>query len=192
MQRSRLREESRARVPGMTKRRLLFIGGTREPGGVHVHTADVAQAAAQLDCQVTIASITIDFFSSLVSPEFLKVEIVDRLCIERQFERPYRTLPSRYLGWLGLLARHRGSDIVLVHGILAQTPVVELLIAAMGARRLYTIEHSPGPARRQSRAAQRRYGAAVGLGVRSTVAVSQDIRALAVQAFGLPGESVAV
>ena len=32
----------------------------------------------------------------------------------------------------------------------------------------------------------------MGLGVRRTVAVSQDIRDLAVQAFGLPGESVAL
>ena len=108
------------------KRRLLFVGGTREPGGVHVHTADVAQAAAALGCHVTIASLSIDFFSSLLPESGIAVEIADRLCIEQKHYQPRRSIPGRYRGWFDLMRRHRGSDVVLVEGTFAQTPALEL------------------------------------------------------------------
>jgi glycosyltransferase involved in cell wall biosynthesis len=168
------------------------VGGTREPGGVHIHTADVAQAASDLGCQVTIVSITIDFFSSLFAPGQIPVEVVDRLCIERQIDRPYRTAPRRYQAWLQLIARHRGSDIVLVHGSFGQTPLGELILARLGARRLYTIEHSPGIPRRESRPMQRLYGAAMGLAVHRAIAVSEGVRDVAVEGFGVPASKVAV
>ena len=168
------------------------MGGTREPGGVHIHTSDVAQAASDLGCQVTIASITIDFFSSLLASGRIPVEVVDRLCIERQIDRPWRTAPRRYQAWIQLMGRHRGSDVVLVDGAFAQTPVSELILARLAARRLYTIEHSPGLPRRESRPMQRLYGAVMGLAVHRAIVVSQGVRDMAVAMFGVPANRIAV
>jgi glycosyltransferase involved in cell wall biosynthesis len=158
---------------------------------VHVHTADVAQAAADLGCQVTIASITIDFFSSMLTAD-IDVEVVDRLCIERQSARPWLTAPRRYQAWLRLLRRHRGSDIILVDGSFAQTPLSELLMVRRAARRLYTIEHSPGLPRRESWPMRRIYGAGMTRAVHRSVVVSEGIRDVAVKMFDLPGKAVAL
>ncbi len=174
------------------KRRLLFVGGTREPGGVHVHTADVAQAAAALGCQVTIASLSIDFFSSLLPESGVEVEIADRLCIEQKHYQPRRSIPGRYRGWFDLMRRHRGSDVVLVEGTFAQTPALELPVILRGARRLYGIAHSAGLPRRESALHQRLHGAIMGRGLHRLIAVSDQIRDVAAGPFRIEGRKIAV
>ena len=171
---------------------MLFVGGTREPGGVHVHTADVAQAAAALGCQVTIASITLDFFSSLLGGAPVTVEMAGRLSMEGKHYRPRRSVPGRYRAWAELMRRHRGSDVVLVEGWLAATPTVELPMVMRGGGRLYAIAHSAGLPRRESGLQRRLRSALLNRGLHRLIAVSPQIRDVAMESFGLPGERIAV
>ncbi len=122
----------------------------------------------------------------------IDVEVVDRLCIERQAARPWLTAPRRYQAWPRLLCRHRGSDIVLVDGTFGQTPLSELLMVRGAAHRLYTIEHSPGLPRRESWPMRRLYGAGMARAVHRSIVVSQGIHDVAVKRFGLPGSRVAL
>ena len=170
---------------------MLFIGGTREPGGVHIHTADVVQAAAALGCRATIVSTTIDFFSSLVDRSLVDVEIESRLSIEQFYHRPRRSRPGRVRAWRELLRRHHGSDIVLVEGSFAQIPLSELPFISPGPGRLYAIAHSPGLPRQEGNATRRLYGALLGRRLRRMVAISGQIRELAVAGFGLADARVA-
>ena len=167
------------------------MGGTREPGGVHVHTADVAQAAAALGCQVTIASLSIDFFSSLLPGSGVAVEMADSLCIEQKHYQPRRSIPGRYRGWFDLMRRHRGSDVVLVEGTFAQTPAMELPVIFRGARRLYAIAHSAGLPRLESPLHLRLHGAILGR-LHRLIAVSDQIRDVAAGPFRIEGRKIAV
>jgi glycosyltransferase involved in cell wall biosynthesis len=168
------------------------VGGTREPGGVHVHTADVAQAAAALGCQVTIASLSIDFFSSLLPASGVDVEIADRLCIEQKHHQPRRSIPGRYRGWFDLMRRHRGCDVVLVEGTFAQTPALELPVIARSARRFYAIAHSAGLPRRESPLHQKLHGAIMGRALHRLIVVSDQIRDVAAGPFRIDAGTVTV
>jgi glycosyltransferase involved in cell wall biosynthesis len=171
---------------------LLFVGGTREPGGVQVHTSDVAQAAAALGCQVTIASMSFDFFSSLVAGSAVTVEMAERLCIEEKLHRPRRTILRRYRAWSELMARHRGSDVVLVEGSLAQTPAGELPMVRRAGGRFYAIAHSAGMPRKESPLRRRIHGGLLRHGLHRLIAVSPQIRDTARDSFGLPEDRIAV
>ena len=171
---------------------MLFVGGTREPGGVHVHTADVAQAAAALGCEVTIASISLNFFSSLLGETAVSVETAERLSMEEKLYRPRRTIPGRYQAWAQLIRKHRGSDVVLVEGWLAATPAVELPIIMRGGGKLYCIAHSAGLPRRETGWQRRLAGALLKRGLHRLIAVSPQIRDVAVESFTLPGERIVV
>ncbi len=144
-----------------------------------------------LGCQVTIASATIDFFSSLVDRRLVDVEIESRLSIEQFFHRPRRSRPGRLSAWRQLLRRHRGSDIVLVEGSFAQIPLGELPFIDPGPGRLYAIAHSPGLPRREGAMTRRLYGALLGRRLRRLVAVSGEIGELAIAGFGLGEARVA-
>jgi glycosyltransferase involved in cell wall biosynthesis len=171
---------------------LLFVGGTREPGGVHVHTADVAQAAAALGCQVTIASISLDFFSSLLGEAPVSVEMAERLSMEEKLYRPRRTIPERYRAWAQLIRNHRGSDVVLVEGWLAATPALELPMVMRSGGKLYCIAHSAGLPRRETGLQRRLAGALLKRGLHRLIAVSPQIREVAMDSFALPGDRIAV
>jgi glycosyltransferase involved in cell wall biosynthesis len=176
----------------MSARRLLFVGGSREPGGLHVHTADVAQAAAELGCAVTVACVSLDFFSPILALDLMRVELVPALCIEERKVRPLRMFWPRRHAWVRLLDRHRGSDVVLVRGSFGETPANELMAVAGRANRLYTIEHSPGPPGVRSRLSRELQGAAMRRRVHRVVAVSQGIRDLAIESYGFPAERIAL
>lgn len=171
---------------------MLFVGGTREPGGVHVHTADVAQAAAALGCQVTIASISLDFFSSLLGSAPVAVEMEGRLSMEEKLYRPRRSVPKRYRAWAELMRRNRGSDVVLVEGWLAATPTLELPMVMRGGGKLYAIAHSAGLPRRESGLQRRLRGALLKRGLYRLIAVSPQIRDVAMESFGLRADRIAV
>jgi len=171
---------------------LLFVGGTREPGGVQVHTSDVAQAAAALGCQVTIASMSIDFFSSLVAGSTVTVEMAERLCIEEKLHRPRRTIPRRFRAWFELMERHRGSDVVLVEGSLAQTTAGELPMLRRAGGRFYAIAHSAGLPRKESPLRRRIHGGLLRHGLHRLIAVSPQIRDTARDCFALPDDRIAV
>ncbi len=171
---------------------MLFVGGTREPGGVHVHTADVAQAAAALGCQVTIASISLDFFSSLLGQAPVSVEVVERLSLEEKLYRPRRTIPGRYRARARLMHRHRGSDVVLVEGWLAATPAGELPMVMRGGGKLYAIAHSAGLPRHETSLHRRLIGTLLRRGLHRLIAVSPQIRDVATENFGLPSERIVV
>lgn len=168
------------------------MGGTREPGGVHVHTADVAQAAAALGCQVTIASITLDFFSSLLGAAPVTVETAERLSIEEKLYRPRRSIAGRYRAWAELMRRHRGSDVVLVEGWLAATPALELPMVMRGGGKLYAIIHSAGLPRHESGLQRCLSGELLKRGLHRLIAVSPQIRDVAMESFGLPDERIAI
>ena len=48
------------------RRHIIFVGGTSEPGGLHIHTAEVAQACAALGHRVTIFCPSINYFDGLI------------------------------------------------------------------------------------------------------------------------------
>jgi glycosyltransferase involved in cell wall biosynthesis len=118
--------------------------------------------------------------------------MAEALCIEPVKIRPYRTRPRRHVVWRCLLAQHRGSDLVLVRGAFGETPINELLATKGRVRRLYTIEHSPGLPRRDSRLGRVMHGAAMRRRVYRSIMVSQNIAELAMDEFGLPADRIAI
>ncbi len=155
-------------------RRVLFIGGTSEPGGLHIHTVDVARALARAGVQVAILNTSIDYFSQLLGDTPIAVHTVP-------LPQPRSRLGS-FLAWARLLARYRGWDIVLCRGTAGDTPLAALLAMRVRARRLFTIEHRPvrldGPASPWRRLAC----GLTGTLIHRAVAVSEETRRSAIEA----------
>ena len=120
-------------APAGQTRRILMIGGTSEPGGLHIHTAEVALALAESGLRVKILNIHKDFFSQLVAGSAVLVQTA-----------PAPDLSPRlavFLGWWRLMRLYRGWDVVLCRGSAGDTPPIALLALRLRARRLFTIEH---------------------------------------------------
>ncbi len=119
-------------APGQT-RRILMVGGTSEPGGLHIHTAEVALALAESGLRVKILNVSHDFFSQLVAGSAVLVETVA--------EPDLASRRALFLGWWRLLRPYRGWDVVLCRGSAGDTSPIALLALWLRARRLFTIEH---------------------------------------------------
>lgn len=106
-----------------SKRAFVIIGGTSEPGGLHVHSAELAIALAQGGHPVTILCPSVDFFSSLVAGTPVSVRCceppagvygfgnVRRWC--RIFERTVHELPAEITVVSAIVCRGQaGQDSV--------------------------------------------------------------------------------
>ena len=136
----------------------VFVGGSTEPGGLHVHTAEVARALAASGHPVTIVTTAPDYFSQLVADSAVRVLRVDAV---DPAGRPRRRAPA----WRPLLEVRRSTawwrdvlePLTPARGVLVRSQAgagpLPLLLAA---RRLFgsvaTIEHRlpdpVGPLRR--------------------------------------------
>jgi glycosyltransferase involved in cell wall biosynthesis len=164
-------------------RRFVFIGGTTEPGGLHVHTADVARSLASAGQHVTILSTSHDFYSPLVSGTSVNVLRLD-LDENGPGLRHFRV-------WWKALAPFRGAQGVFCRGSGGEGSLAVLL--AMWARlsSVYTIEHSL-PEFRESldrrRPAWR--DALAGRLIQRAIAVSESVRRAMIDTFRFPPERI--
>lgn len=164
------------------QRHVVLVGGTSEPGGLHVHTADLALAAAAAGVRVTIACTSKDFFSPLLRGSPVRIETIPS---PGRGVRAAMRLRAR-------LARMGPTDIVLCHGHLAQSGPLRLAAARSACRALYTVEHRPfeGPA--SATPARQLYGWWMSRLVRKAIAVSGEIQEQAVGAYGLCRDRIVV
>lgn len=160
---------------------FVFIGGTSEPGGVHVHTADVAMAVAMAGHEVTILCPSIDYFSKMFSSPAVQVEVI----------------PERHPGqpaiayWREHLARHRQATAVLVRGGIGEGLLADLMGIRLATHRLITVEHRnydpPWPFARHPFL----HGLVMRLMARRTIVVSEEIAHTATQLLKIPRSRVA-
>jgi glycosyltransferase involved in cell wall biosynthesis/GT2 family glycosyltransferase len=115
-------------------RRILFIAGTSEPGGIHIHTAEVARVLAQAGQDVVILNISIDYFSQLLLGSPVRIHSASP---------PLSRGPACFGAWRRMLAGYGGWDVVLCRGTAADTPLAAFLAIRSRAARLFTIEHRP-------------------------------------------------
>jgi len=170
------------------KRRLLFVGGSGDPGGLHIHTADVALAAATLGNRVKIIAVEPDYFSDILPKGVIGVEHIKRLSYQDLTLGLKKYRLSRAARWASVLWRHPGHDIVFCRGAFAETPIGELLMAKAALRRIYTIEHSPLAIVWRSRFSKTQYGAVMNACVQRTIAVSAELSEIATREFGMAPE----
>ena len=160
---------------------LVFIGGTSEPGGLHVHTADVAVAAAYAGHPVTIVCPSVDHFSALLAGTPVQVEIIE----------PRAPAESTVRYWRKHLTRHRRAHAVFCRGKLAESSIADLIGIRLATRRLYTIEHRADLAEITAHASLRRHGQAMRWLVHRMIAVSEEVATRAVTDLGLAPRRVA-
>lgn len=167
----------------MTKRLApyVFIGGTSEPGGLHVHTADVAMVAALAGHPVTVVCPSVDHFSALFAGSPVRVQAVP----------PKARAESTLAYWWRVLAGHRHARAVFCRGKLAENTALDLLGIRLATRRLYTIEHRMIDDLERERPRLRQHGAAMRLLARRTLVVSEELAESAVRDLGLPRSMVA-
>ncbi len=162
-------------------RHLVFVGGTSEPGGLHIHTADVVEACAALGCDVSIICRSVDFFTGLLSNRDIAVDVADNSgtkALARSLWAARRRIGTRF-------------DVVLCRGAFAESRLAELAIVASIGRRVYTIDHRPWTGPWASPFPPRLYGRVSGALIRRSIAVSEEITTLAVQNFGFPRAKIA-
>ena len=159
----------------------VFIGGTSEPGGLHVHTADVALAAAHAGHPVTVLCPSVDHFSALFAGSPVRVQVVPA--------KARGASPLAY--WWRALAGHRHARAVFCRGKLAEQTALDLLGLRLATRRLYTIEHRMIDDLERERPRLRQHGGAMRVLVRRTLVVSEELAESAVRDLGLPRSMVA-
>jgi glycosyltransferase involved in cell wall biosynthesis len=164
------------------RRHLIFVGGTSEPGGLHVHTAEVAQACAALGHRVTILCPSINYFEGLIYDPRVVVECIPPLDEGRWHERMIR--------WLRGASFYPRPDIVFCRGSFAETQIVDLATAAGLARRLFAIEHRPWENPWRWRMSKTQYGRLSGLLLHRSIGVSDEIKASAVNEFRFPARKI--
>ncbi|MEO5758973.1 MAG: glycosyltransferase family 4 protein [Mesorhizobium sp.] len=173
-------------------RRLLFVGGAGDPGGLQIHTADVAQAAAALGHSVAIVSGEVDYFSNIIPTDRISFETVRRFSAKKLRRRPFVYAIIRAFVWLSVLSRYKDHDIILCRGALAETPVLELLIARALGRKIYTIEHAPWPLGWPFLISKPMYGRITNGCVRRVITVSTELADMAKNEYRIAAEKIRI
>ncbi len=159
----------------------LFIGGTSEPGGLHIHTVDVAAAVETAGHPVTLLCPSVDYYSAMVRGTGIRVACIPpRGPDERAFQY-----------WRRRLAAHRDARAVFCRGKLAESDIGDLVGIRSAVARLYTIEHRAVDGIDGKRAALRRHGWAMRVLVRRLIAVSDEIAESARHDLGLRAGQIA-
>ena len=120
---------------GPPKRRILFIGGTSEPGGLHIHTAEVTCALADSGHEIAILNLSIDYFSQLLEGSSVRVDCASAPAASAG--------AACFVAWWWLLRPYAGWEMVICRGDAGDTPLAALLAARSRAARVFTIEHRP-------------------------------------------------
>jgi glycosyltransferase involved in cell wall biosynthesis len=161
-------------------RHIIFVGGTSEPGGLHIHTAEVAQACAALGHRVTILCPSVNYYDGLIYDARVVVKRVPPLSEGRWHERIAR--------WRRIASGSPRPDIVFCRGGFAETQLIDLATAAALARRVFTIEHRPWQNPWPWRVSKTQYGRLSGLFLYRSIGVSDEISASAISEFGFPAK----
>jgi glycosyltransferase involved in cell wall biosynthesis len=114
-------------------RHVVFIGGTSEPGGLHVQTAEVAAACAAAGVRTSVLCVSVDYFSALIKDRNVGLVVVPQEALDADWGKAVGTR----------LKRMRATDAVLCHGRFGETPTAGLLAVRAACRTIYTIDHSP-------------------------------------------------
>jgi len=173
-------------------RRLLFVGGSPEPGGLQIHTADVMQAIAALGHRVAMVSAERDYFAKITPRDRIPFERVRHLSVGRFIKRPAMNGLARACALISVLARYKGHDVVLCRGRFAETPCLDMLLAKLFGRTIYTIEHAPWVQDWPFLTSKTRYGAVMDRCVRRVIAVSAEIAEVAAREFHIPSDKLSV
>ena len=166
-----------------SSRHLAFIGGTSEPGGLHIHTADVAQACAALGYRVTIICTSVNYYARLITDTRVAIVVVPPLQGHglSRWAKTWRTI-ARSCG---------GADLVICRGRFAETRLADLMAARYFGRRVYTIEHRPWEGEWRSILPKTMIGRMNSRLVYRSIGVSSEIAQSAVNDFSFPTRKVA-
>jgi glycosyltransferase involved in cell wall biosynthesis len=159
-------------------RHIIFVGGTSEPGGLHIHTAELAQACAALGHRVTILCTSINYFKGLIHDARVVVECVSPLGEGRWYQRIVR--------WLRMASGYPRPDIVFCRASFGETQIIDIAAAAGLARRVFAIEHRPWENPWPWRMSKTQYGRLSGLLLHRSIGVSDEIKASAIGEFNFP------
>lgn len=110
-----------------------IVGGTTEPGGLHIHTADLARALDSAGHAVCIISTCQDYFSQLLAGTRVKVVVI-----------PLRERGAGlglFWRWWSALRCCEGPVAILCRGEGGTTPLPILAALRCCFQDLYTIEH---------------------------------------------------
>ncbi|MEM7166489.1 MAG: glycosyltransferase family 4 protein [Planctomycetota bacterium] len=150
-------------------RPFVFIAGTDEPGGVHVHTVDVARALVAVGHKVSIVCPSVDYFSPMLVGADVQVEVVAK-----------RQVKEGAMGyWRQHLARYREATAVLCRGELAQGSLGDLAGIRLATRSLYIVDHRNLDGAWARRAPAWVHGLFTGLVATRLIGVSHEITATA-------------
>lgn len=164
------------------RRHIIFVGGTSEPGGLHAHTADVAQACADLGHRVSILCPSANHFLGVISDPRVVVECVPPLNNSRWHERIAR--------WHRMVSGDPRPDIVFCRGSFAETQIFDLTVTASLARRVFAIEHRPWTDPWRGRMSKTQYGRVSGFLLHRSIGVSEEIKASAISEFLFPARKM--
>jgi glycosyltransferase involved in cell wall biosynthesis len=161
-------------------KRIVFVGGTTEPGGLHVHTAAVAAALDASGVGVTILSTETDFFTQLLEGSNV---VVQRVALPAKGVRGF-------FAWRRVLRPFAGAQGVYCRDFGGTGSIALLLALWSRFASLYTIEHSlpaydallRGRATWRDQLANRL--------VHRALAVSEQVRQCLVDAFEFPADRI--
>lgn len=162
------------------RRHLVFVGGTSEPGGLHIHTADIALSCAALGCRVTILCTSVNYFAGLLAGDAVAIEIVRPLS-----EMAWRDWMRM---WRRLSADEGRPDIVFLCGKQGQIRIIDLIAARLFGGAVYAVVHRPNQGDRTFRNAV--YGGLSSILLTRIVAVSDEIAANLTHDFRVPTQKV--
>jgi glycosyltransferase involved in cell wall biosynthesis len=161
---------------------LVFVGGTSEPGGLHVHTADIAQSCAALGCRVTILCTSINYFAQLLADDAVTIDAIRPLS-EMGWQEWIRT-------WQGLSGEAVRPDIIFCCGHQGDTRIMDLAAAALFGRTVNTIVHRPFEESWNLRISKAVYGRLSSMFLTGVVAVSDEIASNVSHDFRVPAQKV--
>ncbi len=165
-------------------RRMVFVGGTSEPGGLHIHTAEIAQACAALGCDVSIICPSVNHYEGLITHPGIDVRLVSP---------PGGTDPSGWFWhWRKLQLGSPRPDLIFCRGHFAESSLGELAAARAVARRIYTIDHRPWEGSWDRSVSKQIYGRESASLNRRSIMVSEEIATSAVTEFRMPRRKISV
>ncbi len=165
-----------------TGRHLAFVGGTSEPGGLHIHTADVAQACVALGHRVTIICTSVNYYEHLITDARVAIVVVPPLA-GRNLRRWAGT-------WRTIARACAGADLIFCRGGFAETRLADLLAARLVGRRVYAIEHRPWEGEWRSVVPKKLFGRLSSWLLYRSIAVSSEIAQSAIRDFSFPARKV--
>ena len=171
-----------AETGSAARRHLIFVGGTSEPGGLHIHTADIAQSCAALGFRVTILCTGVNYFERLLADDPIAIEVIG---------------PLEQMGWQNWVrrwSRPAGSalppDVVFCSGHQGENQIADFAAAALLGGDVYNIVHRPFEGRWQFPQSKAEYGRLSVRFLRGVIAVSHEIAASLTDDFFVPAQKV--